>query len=312
MLWTRTKNQILFLDKMAQKPALMLIPLNIGKLLSKPILGVSHNFAKKFPEMKVDLQASGLEMQDFEYIAMVIVNILFMFFLFFFLLFVLNYQVQFKPLADSLRESLLYSFGIGLLIAYALVRYPKIIAGKKAEQIDKNLVYALKDLLLQISSDVSLYNGFVNVSKAGYGLVSDEFEKVAQAINTGTPMDVALERLAVNTESEYLKRTTWQLINTIKAGASLKGALRAIVKDLTMEQRSKIRDYAHELNLWSLIYMMFAVAVPTLGAVMLVILSSFGGMGVTQGMFIAFLVLCFLIQIVLIGFIKARRPVVQF
>ena len=290
----------------------MLLPLGIGKAMSKPLLGICHGIAKKLPEMKNDLLASDLKMQDFEYIAMAIVNIIFMFLLFFSLLFVLNYQVQFKPLSDSLKESMLYSAGIGFLITYALLRYPKIIAGKKAEQIDKNLVYALKDLLLQISSDVSLYNGLVNVSKAGYGIVSDEFEKVAQAINTGTPMDIALERFAVDSESEYLKRTTWQLINTIKAGASLKGALRAIVNDLTLEQRSKIRDYAHELNLWSLIYMLFAVAVPTIGAVMLVILSSFGGMGVSEAMFIGFIILCFLIQYVLIGFIKARRPIVQF
>ncbi len=297
---------------MAQKPSLMILPLNIGKKLASPFTGISYLLAKKFPNMKEDLQASDLEMEDFEYISIAIVNIIFMFLLFFLLLFVLNYRVQLKPLNEALRSSLLYSLCVGALISFALLRYPKIIAGKKAEQIDRNLVFALKDLLLQISSDVSLYNGFVNVSKAGYGEVSVEFGKVAQAINTGTPMAEALERLALNTKSEFLKRTTWQLINTIKAGASLKGALKAIVNDLTIDQRSKIRDYAHELNLWSLIYMLFAVAVPTIGAVMLVILSSFGGMGVSKNMFIAFVVVCFFIQYVLIGFVKARRPVVQF
>jgi len=297
---------------MAQKPPLMIIPLNIGRKLAKPFRGFGYLLSKKFPDMKEDLQASDLEMQDFEYLSVAIINIIFMFFLFFLLLFVLSYRVQLKPLNEALRSSLLYSIGIGALISFALLRYPKIIAGKKAEQIDKNLVYALKDLLLQISSDVSLYNGLVNVSKAGYGQVSVEFGKIVQAINTGTPMDKALERMAINTKSEYLKRTTWQLINTLKAGASLKLALKSIVNDLTIEQRSKIRDYAHELNLWSLIYMLFAVAVPTIGAVMLVILSSFAGMGVSNNMFIAFIILCFFIQYVLIGFIRARRPIVQF
>ena len=297
---------------MAQKPPLMILPLNIGIKLSKPFRGIGHLLAKKFSNIKNDLQASDLEMEDFEYLSVALINIIFMILLFFGLLFVLSYRVQLKPLEESLKSSLLYSFGIGALISFALIRYPKISAGKKAEQIDKNLVYALKDLALQISSDVSLYNGLVNVSKAGYGQVSTEFGKIAQAINTGTPMDKALERMAVNTESEYLKRTTWQLVNTLKAGASLKGALRAIVSDLTIEQRSKIRDYAHELNLWSLIYMLFAVAVPTIGAVMLVILSSFGGMGVSQNMFLVFIGICFFIQYVLIGFIKARRPIVQF
>lgn len=297
---------------MEQKPPLMILPFNISKKLAKPFIGISHRLSKKFPEMKKDLHASDLDMNVHVYLANSIVNVLFLFLLFFGLLFVLSYRIQMLPLVESLRTTLMYSLGIGLLISFALIRYPKILAGKKAEQVDKNLIYALKDLLLQISSDVSLYNGLVNVSKAGYGLVSEEFEKVAQNVNTGLPMADALERMAVDTESEYMKRTTWQLINTLNAGASLKASLSSIVKDLTVEQHTKIKGYASELNLWSLIYMLFAVAVPTIGAVMLVILSSFGGMGVSKGMFIAFIVVCFFIQYVLIGFVKARRPVVQF
>lgn len=297
---------------MEQKPPLMLLPYDISKRLAKPLIGLSHRLAKKLPEMKKDLHASDLDMSVHEYIANSIVNVVFMFLLFFGLLFVLSYRIQMLPLVEALRTTVMYTLGISFLIGFALIRYPKILAGKKAEQVDKNLIYALKDLLLQISSDVSLYNGLVNVSKAGYGLVSEEFEKVAQNVNTGMPMADALEKMAIDTESEYMKRTTWQLINTLNAGASLKASLNSIVKDLTVEQRTKIKGYASELNLWSLIYMLFAVAVPTIGAVMLVILSSFGGMGVSRGMFVAFIVVCFFIQYVLIGFVKARRPVVQF
>ena len=295
-----------------QKPPLMILPLSISKKLAKPLHGLGHRVAKKFPEMKRDILASDLDMSVHSYLANSFVNVSFFFWLFFGLLFVLSYQIQMLPLWEAIRTTLMYSIGIALLISFALIRYPKIMAGKKAEQVDKNLIYALKDLLLQISSDVSLYNGLVNVSKAGYGLVSEEFEKVAQNVNTGLPMADALERMAMDTDSEYMKRTTWQLINTLNAGASLKNALRSIVKDLTIEQRTKIKGYANELNLWSLIYMLFAVAVPTIGAVMLVILSSFGGMGVSKGMFIVFIVICFFIQYVLIGFVKARRPIVQF
>ena len=312
MLSIRTQSQKNLYDKMEQKPPLMMLPLSISKKLAKPFHGLTHRLSKNFPEMKKFLLASDLEMSVHVYLANSLVNVIFMFLLFFGLLFILSYRIQMLPFGESLKTTTLYTFGIALLITYALLTYPKVLAGKKAEQVDKSLIYALKDLLLQISSDVSLYNGLVNVSEAGYGLVSEEFEKVAQHVNTGMPMADALERMAVDTESEYMKRTTWQLINTLNAGASLKSALKSIVKDLTIEQRTKIKGYANELNLWSLIYMLFAVAVPTIGAVMLVILSSFGGMGVSKGMFIIFIVICFFIQYVLIGFVKARRPVVQF
>jgi flagellar protein FlaJ len=294
------------------KPPLMMVPLDLAKKLSFPFLGISFRLKKFLPALPQELQAAEIDMDDYEYIAISIVNIFFFYLLFFGLLFVLSYQIQLKPLPKALAEAALYAVGIGLLITFALIRYPSIMAGKRAEQINKNLIFALRDLLMQISSGISLYNGFVNVSKAGYGLVSEEFEKVAKAINTGSPVDEALKMMAIGTKSDYLKRITWQIVSTIKAGSSLKGALRAVVRELTREQKTMIRDYAHELNLWSLIYMLFAVAVPTIGAVMLVILSSFAGMGINNTLFIGFIVLCFLIQYVLIGFIKARRPVVQF
>ena len=121
----------------------------------------------------------------------------------------------------------------------------------------------------------------------------------------------ALEKMASSTSTDFLRRAVWQIVNTLKAGASLKGALRSIIDDLTAEHKNRIRDYSRELNLWSLMYMLFAVAIPTIGATMLVILSSFAGIGVSRGMFIAFLALNFALQFILIGFVKSRRPVVD-
>ncbi len=290
----------------------MIIPSNISSVISRPLLGVSSKLAKLFPGLKYDLEQTDIKLNEKEFIAYSLANCLFYFLLFYALLFVLSFTIQGKTLENALLTSLIYSLIIFMLISVALIRYPKIIAGKKAEQIDRHLVFALKDLLLQISSGVSLYNAMINVSKAGYGQVSVEFDKVAKDINSGMAMDKALEKMAIASKSEFLRRTIWQLINTLKAGASLKGALRTLIDGLTIDQRSKIKDYARELNLWSLIYMLFAVAIPTIGATLMVILSSFAGFGISQGMFILFIVICFIIQYILVGFVKARRPVVNF
>ena len=130
-------------------------------------------------------------------------------------------------------------------------------------------------------------------------------------MNTGTPVDNALEEMALTSSSEFLRRAVWQLVNTLKAGASLQGALNSIISDLTADQSTRIKDYGRELNLWSLIYMLFAVAVPTMGATLLVILASFAGAGISQEMFIAFIAINFIVQFIIIGFVKSRRPVVN-
>ena len=293
------------------KIPLMIISPETAKKITKPFIGLSYIVARLFSGLRYDLKQTDIDLDEGEYIAASLINSFLFFILFFALLFALSFKIQLKEVREALIISLASSLGIFILIMFVLVRYPKIIAGKKAEQIDKNLIFALKDMLLEISSGVSLYNALVNISKAGYGDISTELAKVAQAVNTGTSMEKALEKLAIESKSEYLRRTSWQLINTLKAGASLKGALKSIIDDLTIDQRAKIRDYAHELNLWSLVYMLFAVAIPTIGSTLLVILSSFAAVGLTKASFILFLVLCFIVQYILIGLIKARRPIVN-
>jgi len=152
----------------------------------------------------------------------------------------------------------------------------------------------------------------ISISKSSYGEVSEEFDKAVKKINLGMPVDKALEIIATESRSEYLRRTMWQILNTVRAGASIEGALRSIISSLLTDQRAKIRDYAHELNLWSLIYMLFAVAIPSIGITMLIILSSFAGMNITTSTLISFIVLSFVVQFVLIGFVKSRRPVIEF
>lgn len=287
----------------------MILPSGISKGLIKPFIGLGERISKFMPELKHDLEESDIELSVSEYIAHSLANSLVFFILFFGLLLFL-YRMQGKGIYSSLVQSFAYALFIFAIILYILLRYPKIMAGKKAEIIDKYLVFALKDLKLQVCSGVPFYNALVNVSKAGYGQASLEIEKAARAINTGTPTSNALEKMALESKSEFLRRTTWQIINTLKAGSSLRGALNTIIRNLTLDQRDRIKRYSNELNLWVLMYMLFAVAIPTIGATLLVILSGFAGFGVTKQFFIVFIVICFVIQVILIGFVKTRRPVV--
>ncbi len=294
---------------MAQRVPLMILPPAFGLKLSRLFRGVSEKIVAISPSLKYELVEADLDLDDKKFVSLVLANSM-MFFLLFAGPLIFLYLKQGKGLQMALLQGIGYAFLIFAIIFYVLFRYPKILAGKKAEMIDKHLLYALKDLKLQISSGVTFYNAIVNISKEDYGLASIEFGKAAKAINTGTPLDQALEKMALESKSDFLKKTIWQLINTIKSGATLKTALETLIKDLTMDQRDKIKSYGQELNLWAMIYMLFAVAVPTMGATLMVILSSFAGFGITKEFFVIFIIICFLIQSSIIGFVKTRRPVV--
>lgn len=287
---------------------LMLVPDSIANNLAKKLKGLGSRLTKFFPHVKTDLLMTDLNISSEEYLAKSVVNTTFMGGLFGFLIAIL-FISQGEPINKSIVLGIVISLGIGIMFMVIFARYPDILASKKAESIDKDLVFALKDLSLQISAGVSLYDSFITIANANYEETTLEFKKIIQNVKSGMPMVKALEIMALRTKSDYLKRTAWQIINTLKSGSNLKKTLKRIIKDLSDEQRTKILNYAKELNLWSLLYMLFAVAVPSIGSTMLVILSSFAGFGVTKGLFITFIIICFIIQYVLIGFVKTRRPV---
>jgi len=290
------------------------IPLAVigqGKF-SKIFIGIGEKLSKYFLNLKYDLRKSSLDVEDKDYIAVAVANFISYFIFFLALFFGLMFIAQHKPLAESLLRAAAFSALISILMFVVIIKYPKIIAGKKAELIDKHLTFALKDMALQISSGVSLYNSMVNISNSTYGEVSMEFARTVKKISSGTPVEKALQTLAVESSSEFMRRTVWQLINTIKVGASLKGSLRAIITELTMNEKEKIKSYSRELNMWVLAYMLFAVAVPTIGTTVMMILAGFAGYNMTKEMFVLFLLINFAIQYILIGFVKYRRPVVNF
>lgn len=293
-----------------QKPPLWILPESWSRALSKPWKGVGHVLAKRFPQLEQWLSKTPLRIDAPTYVLFSLWNTFFIFLCSFALLFFLRYYQLHQSVLTSLAIAFFAALFFSLLVLAVLLHYPRILAGKKAEQIDKNLTFALKDLLLQLHAGVPLYDALVNIAKAKYGLVSEEFARVVKSINSGKSIAGALEDLALTSESEFLRRTIWQLVNTMKAGASLQGALRSVIDGLTSNQRSSIKSYAQELNLWSLLYLLFAVAVPTIGTTLLIILSSFAGFGVTPILFLMFVGLTFVIQIILIGFVKTRRPLV--
>jgi len=274
----------------------LIFPQKLAKRLAKPFRPLALKLAPCIPYLKEELASD-----DVEFIASSLMHS----FLYGFLFFLIFLPTK-KPLLQLLGFALLVS----VVLLAAILFYPRIQAGKKAEQIEKHLVFSLKDLTLQVSSGISLYTAMQNISQSGYGHASKEFEAITRHVNAGLPLEKALEKQAAQSRSAFLRKTIWQLVSTIRAGASVEGALRSIIKELTQDQKRKIQDYGRELSLWSLLYMLFAVAIPTIGATLLVILSGFAGYGMSESAFILFLVITFIIQIVLIGFVKSRRPIV--
>ncbi|MFP4403567.1 MAG: type II secretion system F family protein [Candidatus Woesearchaeota archaeon] len=286
-------------------------PLKPAVNFSKRAKFISNFLNKIFPDTKFALKTTNLKYKTDEFFTHMFFNSILWFIFISIFLFSLLIILE----ARSFIESIYFALGLGFFLFFIIllvtIRYPSIIAGKKTEEIEKNLVFALKDLLLQVSAGKPLFDSMVAVSKANYGQVSLEFDKTAKNVQSGMSMEKALEEMVLRNNSDFLKRTVWQILNVIKSGSNLKTALKIVIDDMLSNHKDKIKGYAQELNMWSLIYMLFAVAIPTIGSTVMLILTSFSGGGLNEITFITFGVMCLFVQIIIIGLIQSRRPAIN-
>ena len=286
----------------------MLYSIEKAENINRKFVGIGEKLKGLFFNLQYNLEQAGIKIAAEKYLTAAFFSGLVYGIVFFFVFYALFFL---RDNAISPQNSI-FAFLIGIVFSIIFfvihVIYPKLMAQKYGKTIDQKLVFALKNMLIQVNSGVSLFDAIVNISKADYGNVSKEFAEIAKEVNSGESETKALEKMALKTKSDYLKKTAWQLVSSIKSGASLQKALGSIVANLTNMQSREIKDYSAELNLWILVYLLLAAAVPTLGITFLVILSSLGGAAIGPEHVLLIVFGSFATQIILIGFIKNRVP----
>ena len=281
-------------------------PLELAFKLSRGFIRIGDRIAKK-SSIDMHLKQAEIDIDAREYAAMALFSSIFWFFLIFF-----SFVVIGKIFAlEFFYISLLISIIISLIALIYILFYPKLLVTKKIRNLEKNLLYGLRHLTIQVKSGVSLFDSLASVSRQEYGLLSKEFGLCTKKISTGMPEDRALEELALKNPSLHFRRAIWQITNSMRSGTDLGNTLESIVNNISSEQRIAIRKYGSQLNPMAMMYMMLAVVIPTLGITFLIIISSFSGFPVTRTVFLFLLVVLIIFQFAFIGIIKNRRPSIE-
>ncbi len=283
------------------------LPPRILKLFSRPFLNFSFAVSKLFPSLKLHLIRAGFNLDDKEYISMCIVSILMFFFISSFSLVLI-----FKSFGFSEYYSFVIfaAFLFSVFIFFQQIVYPKIIVNKKIRNIERNLFSVLQSILVQINSGVPLFNVLVNISKGDYGEVAEEFSIIVKEINTGKSQIEALSESAVRNPSIFYRRALWQIVNGMKAGATISNIVKETLDSLSQEQIIQIQSYGSQLNPLAMFYMLIAVIVPSLSITLIIVMSSFMSLSeaTIKVIFWGFYTFIVFIQIMFLGIIKSRRP----
>ena len=283
------------------------LKLDVALKFSRSFLWLGSKLSTLNPYLPQKLAEAEIPLKDREYLSIAVFSSIYWFTVLFSILTFLSALVGKNFISVSFPLSLL----VALIAFFYINFYPNLVALRKSKDIERNLLFVVRHLYVQVRSGVSLFDAMVAVSKEDYGIISKEFERAVKEISTGKEQTAVLEEMALRVSHTGFKRILWQIVNSLKSGADISKVLSVIANELSQEQRVKIRKYGSQLSPYALMYLMLTVILPTLGISFLIILSSFSGIQVPEAFFFLIWGVVVLFQIMFIGMIKSSRPSVE-
>ena len=284
-----------------------LLPFDMLVKLSGVFLGLGKKIENNFPSLKVNIEQSEIKINAGEYVSLCITASI-VFFVF------INIIFSILLFLIKIENFVLLSIGVSIQITIFIfiqqVLYPKLAGNKKIRNIERNLLPALQNILVQLNSGVPLFSVLVSISNEDYGEVSKQFAVAVKKINAGISQIEVLDQIATMNPSLYFRRAIWQLVNGMKSGADISIVIKQIIASLSEEQLIQIQKYGGQLNPLAMFYMLVTVILPSLGITFLIVISSFVSSSefITKLIFWGLYGFVFFFQIMFIGIIKTRRP----
>ncbi|MBS3088693.1 type II secretion system F family protein [Candidatus Pacearchaeota archaeon] len=280
---------------------------DIDKLKKRSVLFRKYVGRGIGKELRENLEKSDVEISGEEYLAICVSGFVFSFFL---ILLVSSTVLVFMKINYAILWALGLSFVFGGFVFFSRMSYPRVYVTRKQREIEKNIIPALQDVLVQLTSGVPLFSILVNISASEYGELSLEFKKIVRRINAGVPETEVLDEIGEKNPSVFFRRALWQISNGMRAGSDISIVIRDSIKSLNEEQLIQIQNYGNKLNPSIMFYMLLTVILPALAITFLTIISSLVNLSkmTTMAMFVALFVGVVLAQIMFLGVIKSMRP----
>ena len=288
-----------------------LLPMSLERAArtSKHLVSWGEFFSGIFHSLSFELEQADLDFEPREWIAIALFSFIFYAGWLSSALFLVFFIAKIS-LVTALLVSLLVGFTVGFASFSYIAFYPKLYVTRKVKDVEKNIPFALRHLLVEVRSGVPLFNALSSIARSKYGQLSIEMQKAVNEINTGKSEIAALEMLARQNPSLYFRRIMWQIVNSLKSGTDIGSTIKEIVNQVTKDQSIEIKQYGAQLNPIALMYMIFAVIFPTLGITFLLVISSFVGLSINlEWILLGILGFLLLFQFMIIGIIKSKRPI---
>lgn len=281
-----------------------ILPQKVLYKFSRFFFGTAQKIERNYPSLEMYMNQAEITARPIEYIAMCLTSLLiFAGTIFSASLLIITFGA---PWWSPVVITLIFS----LFVFTQQMAFPKLLAMRRIKEVERNVLPALQDMLVQLNSGIPLFNILANIAHGDYGAVSIEFGHAIQEINAGRNQIDALEDIAVKNPSILFRRAIWQIVSGMKEGADIASLIREVMRAVNDEQMTQIQRYGGQLSPLALFYMLIAIIAPSLGVTFIIILSSFVALSpvATKLVFYGLLTMTFMFQIMFLGMIKTRRP----
>ncbi len=154
---------------------------------------------------------------------------------------------------------------LGFIITFVYMRhYPKVVWRNRVAEVEKALPYILRHMAALLSAGVGIAETLVSISRADYGVASEEFAIVVREMQTGSSFEEALTNFERRMNSENISRVVKQILRAIRFGGNLAEILYKMAEDFSFEYRMKLVDYVQKIGGVAFVYMFITTVMPTL------------------------------------------------
>ncbi|MFN7991868.1 MAG: type II secretion system F family protein [Candidatus Micrarchaeia archaeon] len=279
-----------------------------------PFMAVAELLAPRFPDLKKKLKTADLNDNPIEYLEKAVSATAFASAL----LAIVAYLFMLEPLGFNLKVNLPMFIGMVLLPLLALppvmffyfMLYPDAAIIKRQKEMDYEIVFAGRHIVIALQSGMPLFDTFVGASN-GYGAVSREFARIVDQVVLGVPVTQAIRECVQNNPSKYFTRILMQIANSLASGADVGSSLETVLEQISKEQLISLKEYSQKLTPIVMFYMVFGIIVPSLGIVLATVVFSAisgGKFGFSSGILVIVFLLIAIVQFLFLGFIESSRP----
>jgi len=250
---------------------------------------------KRFPYLKINLIQAGMNIKAEEFIKKrlidsLIISLTISITLFFFLL----------KVKSNLLWALFASPIIYLSMFLFLINTPRVVAARKIREIDREITYAGRFLIIELNAGIPLFDAVKNISEH-FEYIGKYFKEIVKKVDIGMGLEDALNETMETTPSDNFRKLLFTIVNSLKTGADVAESLKNIIEQIGREKLIKLKEYGKKLNPIVMFYLIIAVIAPSLGIAIMTLLSSF--LGITLSL-ITLLIISFFISILQLVFMS--------